>query len=244
MGLSIVDLMTGLFAAFALVSGVLTARETGKGRDLDVSLFDTALQNLCYLVAGRCRRRERERALPRRRDCRGGERRRGVLPRHCGKGPRQKQECQQGEENLIGRRLDEDEATRGDEEPQRRVLDKGRGKRAAAAVKRLARRLHAWLIGVLALEQREGRRGEDVEVENQRPVLDVVEVMLDALLDLLARVGLAAPAVDLRPAGDPGLDPVAGEIAVDHLVVEPVAGLGLQGVRPRADQREVALERR
>jgi succinate---hydroxymethylglutarate CoA-transferase len=50
MGLSIVDLMTGLFAAFALVSGVLEARATGKGRDLDVSLFDCALQNLCYLA--------------------------------------------------------------------------------------------------------------------------------------------------------------------------------------------------
>ena len=49
MGLSIVDLMTGLFAAYTLVSGVLAARETGQGRDLDVSLFDTALQNLCYL---------------------------------------------------------------------------------------------------------------------------------------------------------------------------------------------------
>jgi succinate--hydroxymethylglutarate CoA-transferase len=50
MGLSIVDLMTGLFAAFALVSGVLEARATGKGRDLDVSLFDCALQNLSYLA--------------------------------------------------------------------------------------------------------------------------------------------------------------------------------------------------
>src|ERR1044071_2077638 len=50
MGLSIVDLMTGVFAAFALVSGVLSARESGKGRDLDVSLFDTALQNLAYLA--------------------------------------------------------------------------------------------------------------------------------------------------------------------------------------------------
>src|SRR5437764_10169271 len=50
MGLSIVDLMTGLFAAFALVSGVLEARQSGKGRDLDVSLFDTALQNLAYLA--------------------------------------------------------------------------------------------------------------------------------------------------------------------------------------------------
>jgi succinate--hydroxymethylglutarate CoA-transferase len=50
MGLSIVDLMTGLFAAFALVSGVLAARESGEGRDLDVSLFDAALQNLAYLA--------------------------------------------------------------------------------------------------------------------------------------------------------------------------------------------------
>jgi succinate--hydroxymethylglutarate CoA-transferase len=50
MGLSIVDLMTGLFAAFALVSGVLAARQSGKGRDLDISLFDTALQNLAYLA--------------------------------------------------------------------------------------------------------------------------------------------------------------------------------------------------
>lgn len=50
MGLSIVDLMTGLFAAFALVSGVLAARQSGRGRDLDVSLFDTALQNLAYLA--------------------------------------------------------------------------------------------------------------------------------------------------------------------------------------------------
>jgi succinate---hydroxymethylglutarate CoA-transferase len=49
-GLSIVDLMTGTMAAFALVSGVLSARGTGKGRDIDVNLFDTALQNLCYLA--------------------------------------------------------------------------------------------------------------------------------------------------------------------------------------------------
>src|SRR5947207_7518608 len=50
MGLSIVDLMTGLNAAFATVSAVLSARSTGRGRDIDVNLFDTALQNLCYLA--------------------------------------------------------------------------------------------------------------------------------------------------------------------------------------------------
>jgi len=50
MGLSVVDQMAGLYAAFALVSGVMSARSTGIGRDIDVSLFDTALQNLTYLA--------------------------------------------------------------------------------------------------------------------------------------------------------------------------------------------------
>jgi crotonobetainyl-CoA:carnitine CoA-transferase CaiB-like acyl-CoA transferase len=50
MGLSIVDLMTGMNAALAMVSAVLSARATGVGRDIDVNLFDTALQNLCYLA--------------------------------------------------------------------------------------------------------------------------------------------------------------------------------------------------
>jgi crotonobetainyl-CoA:carnitine CoA-transferase CaiB-like acyl-CoA transferase len=49
-GLSIVDMMTGLTCAFALVSGVLGARRTGQGMDVDTSLFDTALQNLNYLA--------------------------------------------------------------------------------------------------------------------------------------------------------------------------------------------------
>ena len=50
-GLSMVDYMTGLMAAFALSSGIIGARATGKGMDLDTSLFDTALHNLSYLAA-------------------------------------------------------------------------------------------------------------------------------------------------------------------------------------------------
>ena len=49
-GLSVVDMMTGLMTAFALVSGVVGARATGRGIDVDVSLFDTALHNLSYLA--------------------------------------------------------------------------------------------------------------------------------------------------------------------------------------------------
>ena len=47
-GLSVVDQMTGLDLAYAVLAGITGARETGKGRDLDVSLFDVALCNLGY----------------------------------------------------------------------------------------------------------------------------------------------------------------------------------------------------
>ncbi len=51
MGLSLVDLSTGLQAAIALSSGIIGARATGKGADYDVSLFDAAIANLCYVGA-------------------------------------------------------------------------------------------------------------------------------------------------------------------------------------------------
>ena len=49
-GLSIVDLMTGLGLAYALLAALTAARATGAGRDIDVSLFDMALHNTAYLA--------------------------------------------------------------------------------------------------------------------------------------------------------------------------------------------------
>jgi crotonobetainyl-CoA:carnitine CoA-transferase CaiB-like acyl-CoA transferase len=68
-GLSAVDLMTGLVACFALLAGIHSARATGRGRDLDTSLFDLALFNLnypgtWYLNAGAVQRREKRSAHP------------------------------------------------------------------------------------------------------------------------------------------------------------------------------------
>jgi crotonobetainyl-CoA:carnitine CoA-transferase CaiB-like acyl-CoA transferase len=48
-GLSVVDLSTGTTAAMALLAGVIDAMKTGNGRDLDVSLYDTALHQVLYL---------------------------------------------------------------------------------------------------------------------------------------------------------------------------------------------------
>jgi crotonobetainyl-CoA:carnitine CoA-transferase CaiB-like acyl-CoA transferase len=50
-GLSMVDFMTGLATAFALMCGLHAARESGVGRDVEVSLFDMALHQLSYPAA-------------------------------------------------------------------------------------------------------------------------------------------------------------------------------------------------
>ena len=64
--------------------------------------------------------------------------------------------------------------------------------------------------------------------------------MRHALLDLLHCVGLAAPAVDLRPARDARLDPVAREIAFHNLLVSTTRRVALERVRARSDQRQIS----
>jgi crotonobetainyl-CoA:carnitine CoA-transferase CaiB-like acyl-CoA transferase len=73
MGLSIVDFMTGITTALALVSALLGVARSGRGRDLDVSLFDVALHQLSYpgtwflnerLVTGRLPRSSHPSAVP------------------------------------------------------------------------------------------------------------------------------------------------------------------------------------
>ena len=49
MGLSMVDQAAGVQAALALVSGVMNARGSGVGCDLDISLYATAMSYLSYL---------------------------------------------------------------------------------------------------------------------------------------------------------------------------------------------------
>jgi crotonobetainyl-CoA:carnitine CoA-transferase CaiB-like acyl-CoA transferase len=47
-GLSVVDYMTGVTLALGLCAAIIGARESGRGRDIDVSLFDVALHQLSY----------------------------------------------------------------------------------------------------------------------------------------------------------------------------------------------------
>src|SRR4051794_3069882 len=98
-------------------------------------------------------------------------------------------------------------------------------------------------IRVLAPRQQRDRRfQQDVDVEQHRPVLDVIQIELDALLDLLFIVDFAAPAVDLRPTGDAGLYAVAREVTVDGFVEQAALQLALHRMRAGTDQRQIALE--
>ncbi len=64
-GLSIIDMMTGLAMSYGLVASLMTARKTGIGRDIDVSLFDLALHNLSYLATWYLATGDVQKRLPR-----------------------------------------------------------------------------------------------------------------------------------------------------------------------------------
>lgn len=51
MGLSMIDYMSGVTTAFALASAAFGALRTGRGRDVDVSLYDVAAHQLTYPAA-------------------------------------------------------------------------------------------------------------------------------------------------------------------------------------------------
>jgi crotonobetainyl-CoA:carnitine CoA-transferase CaiB-like acyl-CoA transferase len=57
--------MTGLGLAYALLAALTAARATGRGRDIDVSLFDMALNCTNYLAAWYLNRADAQTRLPR-----------------------------------------------------------------------------------------------------------------------------------------------------------------------------------
>src|SRR5262249_4511703 len=64
-------------------------------------------------------------------------------------------------------------------------------------------------VRVAADEALPERQADDLQIEPEAPVLHVVQIELHAAHHLFDAVGFAAITVDLRPAGDAGLDPVA-----------------------------------
>ena len=64
-GLSIVDLQAGVTMAMALLAGIVGARASGRGRDLDVSLYDVAMHNLNYVAMWSLNADYHQRRIPR-----------------------------------------------------------------------------------------------------------------------------------------------------------------------------------
>src|SRR5215203_5721909 len=87
----------------------------------------------------------------------------------------------------------------------------------------------------MPVESSDDGQPHDLDVEADRPVFDVVEIVLDALFE--RRV--AAPAVHLRPPGDPRFDLVAEHVLRDA-VLELLDEIG--PLRPWTDQRHVAAK--
>ena len=50
-GIPMIDFMSGMTLAFGMVAGILSALKTGQGRDVDVTLYDVAMQQLTYPAA-------------------------------------------------------------------------------------------------------------------------------------------------------------------------------------------------
>lgn len=83
------------------------------------------------------------------------------------------------------------------------------------------------------------RLADDHQIEHQRPVAYVVDVVLDAGTHLVEGFGFAAQAVDLGPAGDAGFDLVPQHVALDEFAVLLVVR---DRMGTRADDAHAALQ--
>src|SRR5215831_8628951 len=98
-----------------------------------------------------------------------------------------------------------------------------------------ARRFELELVGMFVEEALHDRQPHDLQVEAHRPVFDVVEVVLDALVE----GGVSPPAVDLRPSGESRL-----HLVTQHVLRNAVLEL-LDEMRPLGsgpDDRHVTAQ--
>src|SRR5690606_35281944 len=62
----------------------------------------------------------------------------------------------------------------------------------------------------------ENGQKNNLDIEPEAPLADVLQIELDAFFHFFQRVGLASPAVDLRPAGDAWLHLMAQHVAFNQ----------------------------
>ena len=92
---------------------------------------------------------------------------------------------------------------------------------------------------VLTVEYHAAGSKENPELEQDAPMIDVPEVMLDAPRNRIWIRGRASAAVHLRPTGYAWLNVVAEGIVGNHAIVVGVVGFGMW---PWSDERHVPSE--
>ena len=104
---------------------------------------------------------------------------------------------------------------------------------------RMAESADRLLVRVFLADQHANSAQQYPDVQADGPVLDVVEVVLDALYYFFAGIGLAPPTVNLSPTRKTWLDPIPHEIVGYDVRVKFPSGLSLGCVRPWPDQRHI-----
>ncbi len=94
------------------------------------------------------------------------------------------------------------------------------------------------LVDILA-QQRKRRLDQNFDIQPERPIVDVGDIVLYALFHLVEGFGFAAVAADLCQAGDAGFDSVAGHVGGDLAGVVVVVGYGMWS---RANEGHAALQ--
>jgi hypothetical protein len=92
------------------------------------------------------------------------------------------------------------------------------------------------------VENEYGRPQDNLQVKPQRPFFNILEIVFNPLLHLLARVELAAQPVNLGPSGNSRFDTMAVGITADEFIEKLSFRPCVQGVRPRADDGHRALQ--
>ena len=91
-------------------------------------------------------------------------------------------------------------------------------------------------------EQARQRHEKNVAVEPEGRAIDIFHVQAHALAHQFRGVNWAARAIDLGPAGDPGLDAVAVRIVTDNILHRLRFAGHSDGMRPGTNNGHLAFQ--
>src|SRR4051794_7445531 len=112
---------------------------------------------------------------------------------------------------------------------------------SAGSTSKSTSRKHCRLVRITIEEDCANSRNHDVDVEPERPAVDIFLVQLDPALGAIDGPDFSTQALYLCKAGDAGTNAMPARISANGILVVAIAHTHLERVRARADQRHVAL---